>query len=45
MNEKRSDFLRIFILGVNVSRILKNLQIFWSDLVAAIGYLETVDMD
>ena len=46
--KKRSDFLKNMYFGVKnhfSSGILKFLQIFWSDLVGAIGILEAVDMD
>ena len=45
--EKRYHFLENMHLRVinQFSEILKFLQIFWSNLVGAIGFLEVVEMD
>ena len=44
---KKSDYLKNMHFGVKklFSVILKFLQILWSDLVGAIGFLGAVDMD
>ena len=34
-----------FCLNIHFSGILRFLQIFWSDLVGAVGFLEAVDID
>ena len=47
INEKRADFLKNIHFGVknHFSGILKFLQIFWSDLVGAIVFMDAVDVD
>ena len=45
--KEQSNFLKNMHFGVKnqFSGILKFLRIFWSDLVAAIGFLEALGMD